>query len=66
MDAEEFHYYGETVLDGVVFNANILEKDVVYIRDDLQFLEDDVVVATYPKAGEWGWLGSWNSETKSR
>ena len=58
MDAEEFHYYGETVLDGVVFNANILEKDVVYIRDDLQFLEDDVVVATYPKAGEWGGIGS--------
>ena len=53
MDAEEFHYYREFIFNGAVYAANVQERDLAYIRDDLQFREDDIVVATYPKAGEW-------------
>ena len=53
MDSEEYHYYRELVFDGSVYGGKVQENDLVYIRDDLQFFEDDIVVATYPKAGEW-------------
>ena len=51
MDTEKYHYPGEFTLDGVVFDGDTPKEDIVHIRDDLQFLEDDIVVATYPKAG---------------
>ena len=51
MDSEEYHYPREFSFDGVVFAANTPKEDLIHIRDSLQFLEDDIVVATYPKAG---------------
>ena len=51
MDTEKYHYPGEFTLDGVVFGGDTPKEEIVHIRDDLQFLEDDIVVATYPKAG---------------
>ena len=52
MDAEEFHYFGEFSLDGVVYAADSPKEGLVHIRDELQLLEDDIIVATYPKAGK--------------
>ena len=52
MNAEEYHYLGKFSLDGVVFGAEIPKENLEYIRDDLQFLEDDIIVVTYPKAGK--------------
>ena len=51
MDTEEYHYPGEYLLDGDVFGAGCRKEDLVYIRDDIQYHEDDIIVATYPKAG---------------
>ena len=51
MDTKEYHYPGEISLDGVVFGGDTPKENIVHIRDDLQFLEDDIVVATYLKAG---------------
>ena len=51
MEAEEYHYDGEFSLDGVVFSIENAKEDIVHIRDHFQFLEDDIVVATYPKSG---------------
>ena len=52
MDAEEFHYFGEFSLDGVTYIADCPKEGLVHIRDELQLLEDDIIVATYPKAGK--------------
>ena len=52
MDAEEFHYHGEFTYEGIVFDAGCTKEDLGHIRDDLQFLEDDIIVVTYPKAGK--------------
>ena len=51
MDTETYHYQGEFSLDGAVYAGHNPKEDLVHIRDDLQFREDDIVVATYPKAG---------------
>ena len=51
METEEFHYPGEYSLDGIVFAGDTAKEDLVRIRDELQFYEDDIIVATYPKAG---------------
>ena len=52
MDAEEYHYHGEFTLDGVVFDAETPKEDLDHIRDDLQYLGDDIIVVTYPKTGK--------------
>ena len=52
MDTDEYHYPNEFTLDGTVFGPDTPKKDLIHIRDDLEFLEDDIVVATYPKAGK--------------
>ena len=46
MDTKEYHNPGEFSLDGVVFGGDTPKENIVHIRDDLQFLEDDIVVAT--------------------
>ena len=50
-NAEEFHYNEEFSLDGVVFGAAAPKENLDHIRDQLEFFEDDIIVATYPKAG---------------
>ena len=52
MDTAEYHYLGEFSLDGVVFTGDTPKDDIVHIRDDFRFLEDDIILATYPKAGK--------------
>ena len=52
MDTKEYHYPGELSLNGIVFLPDTPKEGLVHIRDDLHFLEDDIVVATYPKAGK--------------
>ena len=56
MDSDEFHYHGEQLIDGVVFGSGTRKEDLINIRDDLQYFEDDIIVATYPKAG-MTWMG---------
>jgi len=49
---EDWHYHGEHVFDGATYEGDYFrQEDLKCIRDELEFKKDDIVVATYPKAG---------------
>ena len=58
-EVTEWRYPGEHVVDGVTFTDGIQLETLTYIRDELAMFSDDIVVATYPKAGKSGNL--WTS-----
>jgi len=47
----EWHHYGEHVFDDVTYEGDMTPNNLTYIRDEIEFNKDDVIVATYPKAG---------------
>ena len=53
-EVTEWRYPGEHVVDGVTFTDGIQPETLTYIRDELAMFSDDIVVATYPKAGKSG------------
>ena len=49
----EYHYPDEIIFDGDVYDLSYRAKDLQYLRDEYEFDAQDIVVATYPKAGRW-------------
>ena len=47
----DYYYPDEFVMDGVMYEPGTPEKDLIYIRDQLEFQEDDILLTCYPKCG---------------